>query len=375
MNRLVTSDLQAGQALQDVAQWLDAEYDIEGRPVQYVEGGGEQAYAVTAPDTEVAGSSEGTGYQALVNPAWEGQANASTRPGDTPVWHIATERYTPVSPMAKFGPLLAALRANGQDTASLFGEVRLFRNGGEVHADLWLPGLTVDLAGETYILGLQAGYDYFGGTALYARLLVGRQRDGTILRHLTNKRRRAHRGSAQEDVAEWWQSLLGQASEATDTLRRVVAQAQAYTVDFEGLPITAEQYLLARFDGTASYAEEAVARLPGTTPVSEVSAWHLYSAMAETLTHEFQGKDESSALRRYTRRATGQVFDPQEAEREVMRWLEQSEELAGQTTLDGDSVVATLREHRLDLDEAVSEYEETKATLKRLLEADEENED
>lgn len=87
MDTLVSedADLEGDRTLQDLVQHLDASYDIEGRPVQYVEGGGEQAYAVTAPDTDTAGDSEATGYQALVNPAWEGEQNAEDRPQNTPV--------------------------------------------------------------------------------------------------------------------------------------------------------------------------------------------------------------------------------------------------------------------------------------------------
>jgi hypothetical protein len=61
MNSLTTADVEGANTLQDVVQFLDAEYDIEARPVQYVEAGGEQAYAVTAPDTDTAGEAQGPG--------------------------------------------------------------------------------------------------------------------------------------------------------------------------------------------------------------------------------------------------------------------------------------------------------------------------
>ncbi len=373
MDTLVSedADLEGDRTLQDLVQHLDASYDIEGRPVQYVEGGGEQAYAVTAPDTDTAGDSEATGYQALVNPAWEGEQNAEDRPQNTPVWHIATDEYSPVSPMDKFGPGLAALRGNGTDTEAVFGEARLYRNGGEMHLDMWLPGITVDLAGDTYVIGIQAGYDYFGGTALYATIVAARKETGTQMRGVTDKRRRTHRGSAGQDVAAWWQVMLEQAEAATDGLRQTVAEAQGYTVEFgtkDGrLPITSEQYLLALFDGTASYAEAADERLAGGTTPDECTAWDLYHAMAETLTQDFDGKDGSAALRKYLRGANEQLFSPPSAERTVAGWLEDWDDLEGQQNLEGEEIQARLRDHRLGLDSAVKQYQDTKDTLKRML--------
>lgn len=367
MNSLTTADVEDAPPLQEVVQHLDAEYDIEGRSVQYVEGGGEQAYAVTAPDTDTAGEAQGTGYQALVNPAWEGQENEDVRPQNTPVWHIATDEYSPVSPMDKYGPGLAALRANGDDTEQVFGEARLYRNGGEIHLDMWLPEITVDLAGDEYIIGIQSGYDYFGGTALYATIVAAKRSTGTLMRGVTDERRRSHRGSAQQDVAAWWQVMLEQAEAATDGLRQVVAEAQAYEVDFTELPITSEQYLLALFDGTASYAEAADERLAGGKTPDSCSAWALYHAMAQTLTEDFDGKDGSAALRKYLRGANEQLFSPPAAERTVAEWLENWDDLEGQQDLEGEEIQAKLRDHRLGLDSAVKQYENTKETLKRML--------
>lgn len=369
MDSLTSTDapLEDAQPLQAVVQHLDSAYDIEGRPVQYVEGGGEQAYAVTAPDTDTAGEAQGTGYQALVNPAWEGAENADERPQHTPVWHIATDEYSPVSPMDKYGPGLAALRGNGTETEHVFGEVRLYRNGGEMHMDMWLPGITVDLAGDTYIIGIQSGYDYYGGTALYAEIVAAWKETGTQMRGVTDKRRRSHRGTAQQDVADWWQVMLEQAEKATDGLAKTVAEAQEYTVDFTALPISSEQYLLALFDGTQSYAEAADERLAGGTTPDECSAWAVYHAMAETLTEDFTGKDGSAALRKYLRGANEQLFSPPAAERTVAGWLEDYDGLEGQQDLTGDEIQAQLREHRLGLESAVKQYRDTKRTLKRML--------
>lgn len=370
MDSLTTADLEGADSLQALVRHLDQQYDIEGRPVQYVEGGGDQAYAVTAPDTEAAGEAQGTGYQALVNPAWEGAENADDRPQNTPVWHIATDEYTPVSPMDKYGPGIAAMRGNGSSTEQVFGEARLYRNGGELHLDMWLPGITVDLAGDTYVIGIQTGYDYFGGTALYATIVAAEKERGTQMRGVTDQRRRSHRGQAGEDVAEWWAVMMEQAEKATDGLRQVVAEAQQYTVDFRELPITSEQYLLALFDGTQSYAEAADERLAGGSTPDECTAWDVYHAMARTLTEDFDGKDGSAALRKYLRGANEQLFSPPAAERTVAGWLEDWDDLEGQQDLNGDEIQAKLREHRLGLDSAVKQYQDTKATLKRMLETE-----
>jgi hypothetical protein len=366
MNNPTTTSVECADTLQDVVRYLNEEYNIEGRPVTYLEGGTE-AYAVIAPDTEQDQRSEPTGYQALVNPAWEGTDNADTRPTDTPVWHIATDEYSPVSPMDKYGPGLAALRENDTTTNDVFGEARLYRNGGELHLDLWLPDITVTLANNEYIIGIQTGYDYYGGTALYAEIVAAEKDTGTQLRGITDKRRRSHRGTAKQDVASWWRIMLEQAEAATDALRKTVAEAQKYTINFTELPITSEQYLLALFDGTKSYAENADDRLnDGVTP-NEATAWQVYSAMAETLTQDFDGKDESAALRTYLRGANEQLFSPPAAERTAARWLHNYDDLNAQQGFTGDEIQAALHEHRTGLDDAVQEYQDTKETLKRML--------
>lgn len=368
MNRLLRSDLgEDSLTFQAVAQHMNQKWDIEGRPVRYVEGGGDQAYAVTAPDTQVEGEAEGTGYQALVNPAWEGAENADERPQNTPVWHIATDEYSPVSPMDKYGPYIATLRGTGSDTERVFGEVRVYRNGGEIHMDSWLPDLTVTLGGSEYVMGIQSGYDYFGGTALYATIVAAEKATGTQMRGVTDHRRRRHRGSASQDVAAWWRVMLEQAEVATDALAKTVAEAQSYTVSFQKLPITSEQYLLALFDGTQSYAEVADGRLAGGSTPDTCTAWDLYHAMATTLTQDFSGKDGSAALRKYLRGANEQLFSPPAAERTVAGWLENWDNLDGQQDLNGDEIQAQLREHRMGLRTAVEQYEDTKQTLKRML--------
>lgn len=365
MNNLVTGDLDGADTLQDVAQHLDHEYDIEGRPVLYVWGEDGGTTVVQHPDAEVDDDAERTGYQALVNPLWEGDRDAC--PQNSPVWHIATDEYTPVSPMDNYGPLIAALRGNGDTTERVFGEARTYRNGGEIHMDIWFPDITVDLEGDEYVLGFTSGYDYFGGTALYAEVVAASRETGTQMRGVTDKRRRSHRGSATQDVADWWRVMLAQAHKATDVLARVVAEAQAYTVDFTELPITSEQYLLALFDGTQAYAEAADERLAGGTTPDECTAWDLYDAMAATITHDFRGKDGSAALRKYLRGANEQLFSPPAAERTVAGWLEDWGGLEGQQDLEGEEIQARLRQHRLGLAQAVKKYETTKRTMKRML--------
>lgn len=367
MNRLVQTDLHRHQGtLEDVVQHLQAEYDIAGRDVLYVEGeGGEIQYQVPAPDVEQEGEATQTGYQALVNPAWEG--HEADRPQDTPVWHIATDQYTPVSPQDKYGPLLQTLWGNGSNTRDAFGEFRRYRNGGEIHADIWFPKITVTLAGERHIIGFNTGYDYFGGRALYCEVIAANIETGTALRGIADTKRRRHRGAAGADVAEWWEDMITRAEQATDALAKTVAEAQSYDVEFSALPITSEQYLLAQFSGTEYLAEVADEYLAGGSTPDQASAWALYDAMATALTNEFEGKDGSAALRKYLRRANEQLFSPPSAERTAMQWLEEYEGLAGQQDLEGEEIQAQLREHRISLGDAVDQYESTKETLKRML--------
>lgn len=337
--------------MKDAVSVLQNEYSIEAREVAFDDPTDEAEWTATGR------------HQALVNPA------------DGHLWHIPTHEYTPVQPMEKYGPLLAALRTRDMHD-EVAGQFRLFRGGGEVHADILFDALRTGDDDEI-VLGVQTGYDYYGGKALYAEIIAYDTSAGRMMRGLSETRSRRHTGAAGDEVAAWWTDVLNQAEDATETLARVMVEAQDYDVDFSEIPMTPVQYLTHAFDGTAYLAENdgdseeltggAVAYLPDVpNPHSATfTGYELYAAMASALTHDFHGKDDSSAIRKYVRRSNRQLFSPARMEDDVLEM--RAEELEGQEDLSGEAAVEQIRDRQDTIGEAVAKHRERTDTLKRLV--------
>jgi len=337
--------------MKDAVSVLQDEYSIEAREVAY-------------DDPTAAEEWSGTGrHIALVNPA-TGR-----------LWHIPTREYTPVTPEEKYGPLLARLRARDFHE-SVSGEIRLFRDGGEVHADFLLDDLRTG-ADDEIVMGVQTGHNYFGGKALYAGIIAYDTANNRMMRGLSEKRTRRHTGSAGSDVADWWDQILNQAEDACDTLASVILDAQDYRVGFSEVPLSPAEYLTYAFDGTEYLAENsgegegqtggAVAYLPDVpNPTSATySGWELYAAMASALTHDFHGKDDSTAVRRYVRRANRQLFSPPRMEDDVLS--DAAEDLEDQEDLEGESILESIRERQASIGVAVKRARSDKDRLRTLV--------
>lgn len=313
---------------------------------------------------------------AIVNPEWEGDT-ADDAP-DSPVWHIPTGSYAIVNPVEAYGPLGAVLRGvsaddDAPDPGHVFGQARLFgqrrdRPGGEVHMDVICDGIRVmdrDAMQQSFALGVQTGYDFFGGRTLYAEIIAYDTRDGTEMRGLTDIKSRRHVGSAGETVAEWWRDVLDKMDTASETLFQVIVDAREYTLDFTDRPFDlAEFYELLGY--APRLAGKAADRRPRSSPLT-IDAWHLYKLMAETLTEDFNGKDDGQAARRYISRANEILYTPPKAESRACK--AKAKELRGQDTLADDDATAAdvLDDHAASAQDAVGQYVSMRDRLQSLL--------
>jgi len=111
-------------------------------------------------------------FNAVVEPT---RLQEQARGDDTvePLFHVPTDSYAIINPVDVYGPLEEVLREADLDWRSLgdvmFGEVRQYRTGGEVHMDVMFDGLEVTLPGRSdpITMGGTSGYDFFGGHAVY----------------------------------------------------------------------------------------------------------------------------------------------------------------------------------------------------------------
>lgn len=327
-------------------------------------------------DTEADEWREDEDHVAIVNPAWLGDGlptDDPTRP-DTAVWNIPTERYTIVNPMDAYGPLGAVIRQRLSKSANeqtdglgcVFGEMRLFRNGGEVHMDILFDGLRVadpDGPGKPFVLGITTGYDFFGGRALYARPMAYDSRTGTAMRNIAPKRKRKHTGAAGASVSGWWGSVLNQLDDVSETLFGAIVDARAHEIDVDALYTNFAGFYDAL--GYPDYVAESAADKLGDGRTT-ASAWELYYALATTLTEAYSGKD-TGALEGYVATANTLLFCPPRAERTVIEHMRDT--LRNQQTLtsDEEEQLNALREAGENAKQSVSKFRTAKQRLNELM--------
>lgn len=281
---------------------------------------------------------EDSRHVALINPDWLGDGLDSA-PQDSAIWHIPTDSYSIVNPIDGLRPLEKILRTrvaddNDDGPGDVFGQIRLYRNGGEVHGDIVFNGYRIAEPGmptTPFRLGLSFGYDFFGGHALYAKVLAYHTKSGIPMRDLTESRNRRHVGDAAETVAEWWDDVLDAMQAASETIMQVISDARSYYIAFEDLPLDLQEYYEAL--GFPEYLAESAALQPLVQPIhSEPNAWKLYRAMALTLDEDFDGKDGASTLQNYIAKTNDILYVPPKTEKIAIEAKQQ--EIRAQDTMD-----------------------------------------
>ena len=286
---------------------------------------------------------------------------------EDPLFHIPTDRYTIINPLEAYGPLEAVLREETYDEVPLgdlvFGEVREYRRGGEVHLDLLFDEFAVDLPthGEAITMGLASGYDFFGSHAVYAE---GIARDGVCansIRALTDRETVRHVGETGT-FSEWWLARLEALELLVDELHMAIEAAQAVVVDFTQVDYDLEGFfaLLGFPDYLATHA--AGDALANATDPLRIDGWTLHSGATYALTHHFTGR-EGAAFDAYVRAANDLLFNPSVAVEEV--------EIAAKTVAaDGEAPTAArvaIERAEPSLAEKAGQFRSREATLEAWL--------
>lgn len=302
-----------------------------------------------ATDTEVAYRNPLTGewvetnrFTALVDPerieeqsrkaGVSDEADGDVSAGDDPLFHVPSHNYTIINPSQVYSPLETVLRDEEYDDGTgnsvslgdiVFGEIRQYRRGGEVHMDLMFNGMDVDLperardadsgghaAGSTapLTMGLTTGYDFFGGQAVYVE---GFAQDGycsNSIRSLTDKQVVRHFGEVN-DFTEWWEAILEEVQLLSNDLYDLIIDAQEITVDFREVPfgVTDLYELLDLPDYLAARAADD-ARANAADPF-EMDLWTLYSGGTYALSHFYRGR-EGNTLDAHSRTINDLLMNP-----------------------------------------------------------------
>ena len=168
-------------------------------------------------------------FNALVEPS-RLQAEADGDTETESLFHIPTDSYAIINPVDVYGPLEEVLREETIDGTPLgdvmFGEIRRYRGGGEVHMDIMFDGLEVRLPGRSdpITMGVTSGYDFFGEHAVYVE---GFAQDGycsNTMRSLTDKEVIKHVGDVR-NFRTWWEEILAQVELVADDLFEFIRDA------------------------------------------------------------------------------------------------------------------------------------------------------
>ena len=310
-------------------------------------------------------------FNALVEPSRAREQAAEGEAETDSLFHIPTDSYAIINPVDVYGPLEAVLREETIDGTPLgevmFGEIRRYRGGGEVHIDIMFDGLEVCLPGRSdpITMGVTSGYDFFGEHAVYVE---GFAQDGlcsNTMRSLTDKEVIKHVGDVR-NFRTWWEEILTQVELVADDLFEFIRDAQEIDLDFSELPFNVtEFYSLLGFPDYLAERAASDAAANAASPV-EIDMWTLHSGATYAFTHFFQGK-EGAALDGYVRTANDILFNPEGTiERVEQAYEEQLEadENGSQSSLAGERALASIERVSDDLQKKVNQFEEREDALR-----------
>lgn len=292
-----------------------------------------------------------------------------------PLFHVPTSSYAIINPVDVYAPLEEVLRETeyeGQPLGELvFGEMRQYRGGGEVHMDIMFDGLSVSLPdrSEPITMGLTSGYDFFGNHAVYVEGFARDTACANSIRSLTDRETVKHVGDVA-DFDAWWERLLNQLGLLKGDLAAFIDDAQEITLDLTAVPFDCEEfYSLLEFPEYLATQAANDARANAADPF-EPTMWTLHSGATYALTHAFTGK-EGAALDRYVRTANDILFNPEATLERVKTTYEEraaaDTDGAGQTDIESQAALAQLERITDDLQAQMSQFEAREATLRERL--------
>jgi hypothetical protein len=311
-------------------------------------------------------------FNAIVEPTRARDHATDDESDADPLFHVPTDSYTIINPVDVYRPLEDVLREETIDGTPLgdvmFGEVRRYRGGGEVHMDVMFDGLEVRLPGraDPITMGVTSGYDFFGEHAVYVEGFAQNGYCSNSMRSLTDKEVIKHVGDVR-DFRTWWEEILTQVELVADDLFEFIRDAQEIDLEFSELPFTVTEFysLLGFPDYLAERAAED-AEANAASPF-EIDMWTLHSGATYALTHFFQGK-EGTSLDQYVRVANDILFNPEGTIKRVERAYEEQLEADGddgsQASLAGERALASIERVNEDLQANVEQFEAREEALR-----------
>jgi len=307
---------------------------------------------------------------------------------DDALWHVPTKTYSIVNPLTAYEPLEEAIRDEeyGDD---VFGEIRSYKGGGEVHMDILFDAFQIDYTDDDsgrdpIVLGIRTGYDFFGSQALYFEGFAQDTRCDNSIRSITEKKTIRHVGDVNledevADVLEEMELMTNRLAELiemaedieVDMLEMDFAEAFDHDDNFRGF------YELAGFPSYIASAAANHARQRADN-VFTPDMTDLWDGATYALTHTFSGGEGTATAQDYIDSANDMVMNPSQTLGQVnrehqTRMERQSED--GEDALGSETAHAQIEKFTQTVKDKADEFESRNEELRTTLIADANGED
>lgn len=353
-------------------------------------------------------------FSPLVNPRRSRRKRSGELPADSDadLWHVPTSNYTAMPPTEVFQPAASVIdNHDGIPNDSVFGEFRTRRNGGEVFGEVLFDTMRVDnTEGDPVRLGVECGWDYFGGRAFFLQPFAQQTRCKNSIRRLGEKKTVMHHNRSV-DWRDEWSEMIERLGIIGDQLSQAIGDARRILFDFTGgaddsvdyergpivpVPVQLEEfYEHVGFPDPRTPADHARSRARnsdnGAETADRVSAWHLHAGATYWLSWHWTGSESSQAFRNHRRNANDLLFNPEQMVERVRTELvtnerarivrevvgegatmedatpEQREEINAR--LNDNEAVVEINNSVESLEDALEEFRDTEERLDRVADA------
>lgn len=297
------------------------------------------------------------------------------------LWHVPTKDYSIVNPLTAYQPLEEAVRDEDLGD-SMFGEIREYKGGGEVHMDILFDAYQIDYnadsGGDPIVLGVRSGYDFFGGTALYYEGYAQDTRCSNSIRSVTDEKSIRHVGDVdlEDEVSE----ILEELGVMTNRLAELIELAEDIEVPLLDLDLAdtfdahddnmRAFYELAGFPSylATEAANHATTRAENRFSPDMTAVW---DGATYALTHHYRGGENTSRAQELIDTANDFIYNPsasigrirRQHERRVASGSDNSE----QVDLEGESASAKITEFEESVQDKANEFESRNEELRNTL--------
>jgi hypothetical protein len=299
---------------------------------------------------------------------------------DDALWHVPTKTYSIVNPLTAYKPLEEAIRDEGYGD-DIFGEIREYKEGGEVHMDVLFDAFQIDYTNDDggrdpIVLGVRTGYDFFGDTALYFEGFAQDTRCDNSIRSITEKKTIRHVGEV--DLEDEVTDVLEEMELMTNRLAELIELAEDIEVDvlemdfaepFDHSDNIQAFYELAGFPSYLSREAASHARQRAENQfMPDMTA--LWDGATYAMTHHYSGGENTSRAQELINSANDMVMNPSQVVGNVHR--EHRERLAAQSegeqqNLDGENAHANIEEFSQTVKDKADEFESRNEELRTTL--------